>query len=284
VEKVIALVWGPGDAESGDALRHQLQEDTLPRLRRGGARAATFNVHDSAADRAPSPAPAPPGEQPHVAEISMWLDCYERTAEIDDALAALRLTTASYLVVESLYEDYGTTPHAPPRDWPDGERSPGVLTVALIHRPEGLDYREWITRWHGTTMGMGFAPLAAPAARQVMPSPAAPMPSVAPPRFPKRMAVAAPVPAPEIAALVKLHELGADLGEPVEMVAASDGAVAVICRQVGRGRETEIRAALAGIPKVTVRSETAAPADADADRRGRRERLERVRREREELA
>ena len=80
MEKVIALVWGPGDGESGDALRHQLMEDTLPRLRTGGARAATFNVHDSAADRAPSPAPAPEGEQPHVAEVSMWLDCYERTA------------------------------------------------------------------------------------------------------------------------------------------------------------------------------------------------------------
>jgi hypothetical protein len=25
-----------------------------------------------------------------------------------------------------------------------------VLTVALIHRPEGLDYRQWIHRWHGT--------------------------------------------------------------------------------------------------------------------------------------
>jgi hypothetical protein len=25
-----------------------------------------------------------------------------------------------------------------------------VLTVALIHRPQGLDYREWINRWHGT--------------------------------------------------------------------------------------------------------------------------------------
>jgi len=24
MEKVIALVWGPGDAESGEALRHQL--------------------------------------------------------------------------------------------------------------------------------------------------------------------------------------------------------------------------------------------------------------------
>jgi hypothetical protein len=25
-----------------------------------------------------------------------------------------------------------------------------VLTVALIHRPDGLDYRQWISRWHGT--------------------------------------------------------------------------------------------------------------------------------------
>jgi hypothetical protein len=123
MEKVIALVWGPGDGESGDALRHQLIEDTVPRLRRSGARGVTINVHDSAADPAPSPAPPPEGEH---------------------------LPTASYLVVESLYDDYGTTPYATPRDWPDGERSPGVLTVALIHRPEGLDYKEWITRWHGT--------------------------------------------------------------------------------------------------------------------------------------
>ena len=41
MEKVIALVWGPGDAESGDALRRQLLEDTVPRLRTGGARAVT---------------------------------------------------------------------------------------------------------------------------------------------------------------------------------------------------------------------------------------------------
>ncbi len=150
MEKVIALVWGPGDGESGEALRHQLMEDTLPRLHQSGVRAATFNVHDAAADAAPSPAPAPEGEPPHVAEISMWLDCYERTSGVDQALAALRLTTATYLVVESLYDDYGTTPYAEPRNWHDGERSPGVLTVALIHRPEGLDYREWITKWHGT--------------------------------------------------------------------------------------------------------------------------------------
>jgi hypothetical protein len=67
--------------------------------------------------------------------------------------------------------------------------------------------------------------------------------------------------APEVAALVKLHELGADLGEPVETVAAADGAVTVICRQVGWERETEIRSALADIPGVTVRTEPAAPED-----------------------
>jgi hypothetical protein len=57
--------------------------------------------------------------------------------------------TAGYLVTESLYDDYGTTPHAARRDWPDGVASPGVLTVALIHRPADLAYDEWIKRWHG---------------------------------------------------------------------------------------------------------------------------------------
>ena len=34
------------------------------------------------------------------------------------------------------------------RTWPDGERSPGVLTVALIQQHPDLTYEEWITRWH----------------------------------------------------------------------------------------------------------------------------------------
>jgi hypothetical protein len=85
-----------------------------------------------------------------VAEVSVWLDCYERRAGVEGAVAELGLRWASYLVVESLYDDYGTTPYAAPRVWPDGSRSPGVLTVALIHRPDGLGYRDWITRWHGT--------------------------------------------------------------------------------------------------------------------------------------
>ncbi len=150
MEKLIYLLWGDGAPDAGDDLREALLGETAPRLRAAGDAALSLNVHDGEAAAAPSPAPAPAGEQPHVAEVSVWLDCYERRTEVEAALGAVGLRSAGYLVVESLYEDYGTTPHAAARHWGDGERSPGVLTVALIHRPEGLGYREWITRWHGT--------------------------------------------------------------------------------------------------------------------------------------
>jgi hypothetical protein len=150
VEKLIYLLWGDGDAAAGDDLRDRLLSGTAPRLTAAGARGIGINVHDTEAAAAPSPAPGPEGEAPHVAQVSVWLDCYERRAGVEAALAELGLRSAGYLVVESLYEDYGTTPHAGPRDWPDGERSPGVLTVALIHQPAGLDDATWIERWHGT--------------------------------------------------------------------------------------------------------------------------------------
>jgi hypothetical protein len=150
VEKVIFLVWGDGDPASGDELRDRLLDDTVPRALASGARGLSFNVHDSDAAPAPSPAPAPEGEDPHVAQLSVWLDSYERMGKAEAAVADLGLAWAAYLVTESLYDDYGTTPYAAPRRWADGERSPGVLTVALIHRPADLGYREWIARWHGT--------------------------------------------------------------------------------------------------------------------------------------
>ncbi len=150
MEKVITLLWGEGSADAGDALRDRLVGETVPKLVASRVRGLSVNVHDSDADPAPSPAPPPEGEEPHVAQISVWLDSYEHRGRVEEAVGELGLRWASYLVAESLYDDYGTTPYAAPRDWPDGDRSPGVLTVALIHRPEGLDYREWITRWHGT--------------------------------------------------------------------------------------------------------------------------------------
>ena len=150
MEKIVILLWGDGDPDAGNVLRQRLLEETAPRLLASGVRGLSLNVHDADAAPAPSPAPPPDGEHPHVAQVSVWLDSYEHRGEAESSVADLGLRWASYLVVESLYDDYGTTEYAPARDWPDGDRSPGVLTVALIHRPEGLDYQEWITRWHGT--------------------------------------------------------------------------------------------------------------------------------------
>ena len=150
MEKVIYLAWGDPDPAAGDARRDALLGQVAPRLLASGVKGLTLNVHDSEAAQAPSPAPAPAAEAPHVAQVSVWLDSYEKRSAVEEALAPLDLVLGAYLVVESLYDDYGTTRHAPARHWDDGQRSPGVLTVALIHRPDGLDYRQWITRWHGT--------------------------------------------------------------------------------------------------------------------------------------
>ncbi|HEY5024887.1 MAG TPA: hypothetical protein VII76_07915 [Acidimicrobiales bacterium] len=149
MEKLVYLLWGEGSPGRGDRLRDELLE-LAPGLTAVGAHAVTVNVHDSAAAEAPSPVPTPDGEDPHVAEVSVWVDSYDRRAALEKHIVDVGLTTAGYLVVESLFEDYGTTPHSGPRDWDEGRRSPGVLTVSLIHRPEGLDYATWIERWHGT--------------------------------------------------------------------------------------------------------------------------------------
>ena len=150
MEKVVFLLWGELDPARGDVAREQLLLDTVPELRRLGARRLSVNVHDTVAAEAPSPAPPPAGEPAPLAQVSVWLDSYDKRFGIDEALAALGLAVSGHLVTESVYDDYGTTPHAAPRSWPVGERSPGVLTVALIHRPAELSYAEWIERWHGT--------------------------------------------------------------------------------------------------------------------------------------
>jgi len=150
VEKVVQLLWGRPDPTAGDGLRERLLGSVASQLLGAGVRGLSILVHDAAAAEAPSPAPGGEGEAVHVAQVSVWVDSYDKRGAVDDIVASAGLPTSAYLVTESLYDDYGTTPHADPRSWPDGERSPGVVTVACIHRPQGLAYDDWIERWHGT--------------------------------------------------------------------------------------------------------------------------------------
>lgn len=134
MEKVVYLIRALPDPAAGDLLREELRSlvGTLD------VHAATVLVHDTDASAAPSPAPAPEGEQTHVAQLSLWVDCYQSRPNLD---LGPEYDVAAHLVVESLYEDYD----APPRE---GERSSGVLTVATLNRPSDLSDAEWLHNWH----------------------------------------------------------------------------------------------------------------------------------------
>lgn len=134
MEKIVYLVRGLPDPAAGDLLRDELR-DLASAL---DVHAATVLVHDTEASAAPSPAPAPVGERTHVAQLSVWVDCYQSRPTPD---LGPDYDVDSHLVVESLYEDY----EAPPLP---GERSPGVLTVATINRPAGISEAAWLHNWH----------------------------------------------------------------------------------------------------------------------------------------
>ena len=122
---LIYLLWGDDEPAAGDALRDRLLGDVAPALLDAGALRLGMNVHDTAAAEAPSPVPTPAGEPPHVAEISVWVDCYTTVGlRSSRPSAALGLRSAGYLVLESLYDDYGTTEHSPPRTGPTASARP----------------------------------------------------------------------------------------------------------------------------------------------------------------
>jgi hypothetical protein len=107
----------------------------------------TIDVWDPESD-IPAPVPTPEGETPLHGVVSLWVDSIEQRAPFEEVLAAAAVRLAGYSVVESLYRDYGGNQWGAPRSWPDGERSPGVLTVALLQQHPDQSLAEWMTRWH----------------------------------------------------------------------------------------------------------------------------------------
>jgi hypothetical protein len=92
--------------------------------------------------------PTPEGETPLHALVSLWVDAVDVRAPFEKVLTAATERLAGYSVVESLYRDYGGNRWSTPRDWPDGRRSPGVLTVALLEQHPDQTFDEWMARWH----------------------------------------------------------------------------------------------------------------------------------------
>jgi len=109
-----------------------------------GATRLGIDVVDARSD-VPSPSPFGRGEHLPCALLNVWIDDPSRLAPLfEDAL----FRQAAYRVEESVYTDYGDNEHHGPRDWPDTERSPGLVTLNLIERPPGMSRDTWIHRWH----------------------------------------------------------------------------------------------------------------------------------------
>jgi len=146
VEKLIYLVWLDPEtprARVSDVMRRGVAPELLALNPRG----LTMDLRDEFSD-IPAPMPTPDGETPLHAVVSVWMDAVDHRGPYQEILEKAATRLAGYQVVESLYRDYGDSPWSGPRQWPDGERSPGVLTVALFEQHPGLTFDEWITRWH----------------------------------------------------------------------------------------------------------------------------------------
>lgn len=147
MKKIVFLLWR--DA-GGDDLRDELLGPVSERLLGAGAENIVMNLRDAKARRSRSPAPTLSMSQPICAQVNVWLQDEQDWRPFADILRDAGFIVAGYLVEESIYKDYGENRHGSPRNWDDGERSPGISLITLMPRPGRIDRQEWIRRWHGT--------------------------------------------------------------------------------------------------------------------------------------
>lgn len=141
------LLW-PEAARSRSEVAEAVLGNLAEELLALGPVRLSIDVRDPESD-IPAPVPTPEGELPPDALVSLWLDAVDYRTPYEEVLAASSGRLAGYSVVESLYRDYGGNQWSAPRAWPDGVRSPGVLTVALLQQHPEQSFDEWMARWHG---------------------------------------------------------------------------------------------------------------------------------------
>ncbi len=145
--KLIYLLW-PRQPMSPAERRHVLLERCAPKLLASGVAGLQMNIADDLVTT-PSPSPKPLFKKAFVAQVNVWVDAVSQSKAIESTLRDAGFDVAGYHVDEWLYTEYGENEHAARRHWPDGERSPGILAVTLVHRPKSIPRDEWMRRWFG---------------------------------------------------------------------------------------------------------------------------------------
>lgn len=145
---LIYLIRDP-ECRAPEALGEELRKIIVPRLLElEGVRSLQLDVADEYAD-VKTPSLRDPRKRALIALLKLKLDELSERESIERMLAEAAFRFDGYLVEESPYIEYGENRHAAPRDWPDGERSPGVVAITCLPRPARIPHEEWMRRWHG---------------------------------------------------------------------------------------------------------------------------------------
>jgi len=155
MEKLVYLVWDRPSRAPGD-VRALFLDDIATALLALSPHGLQMDLDDEDA-QVPSMVPVPGDELPVRACISLWLDAHDFRGPYADVIRSAGVRRAGYLVTESLYRDYGGNQHAPARDWPDGVRSPGIVTLTVFDKPAGVDDDTFYAHWYGHQSPMSEA-------------------------------------------------------------------------------------------------------------------------------
>ena len=111
-----------------------------------GASNTTVHVVDESVTIG-GPMPCGDGELPLRAAVSTWVPAHD-LVDLGAVLAPLAERVDGYLVTESVWSEYGQR-RGSARDWPAGERSPGITTVAVVRRNDAIAEPEFTDLWYG---------------------------------------------------------------------------------------------------------------------------------------
>jgi hypothetical protein len=150
MEKLAYLVM-KDPAARGDAFRDALLDRAAPALlARSDVRGLTMEIPDLADDPRVTAAHLTGRGRELGGAVFVWVDSVDRRAAIEEILAGIGAGLAGYLVTESVVQPYAQ------RDWPDGERSPGVTQLVGFAQPTDLPDAEFFARWHDRISPLSF--------------------------------------------------------------------------------------------------------------------------------
>jgi hypothetical protein len=160
MEKLVYLVYERPSLDPA-AVRKRFLDEVAPQLLALGPHALQMDLDDEHAQM-PSMVPVPGDELPVRACVSIWIDAHDTRAPYEAALRTAGVRLAGYLVTESMFREYGDNEHSQKRDWPDGTRSPGIITLTVFDKPQGVDDETFYGHWysHQSTMSEEMQPRA----------------------------------------------------------------------------------------------------------------------------